>query len=58
VAKLDNCLADIRDWMAADFLQIIDDKIWLIFGNPKRLVPIHDFELSVGKYLSEPVTVC
>jgi len=44
VAKLDYCLSNIRNWMAANFLQLKDDKTELVLiGHPKRLAKIHDF---------------
>ena len=55
VAKLDHCLSDIRDWMAANFLKLNDDKTELVLiGHPKRLAKIHDFELSVGSNKVKP----
>ena len=55
VAKLNHCLSDIRDWMAANFLKLNDDKTELVLiGHPKRLAKIRDFELSVGHIKVKP----
>ncbi len=55
LTRLNNCLSDIRDWMAANFLKLNDDKTELVLiGHPKRLSKIHDFELSIGNIRVKP----
>ena len=55
VAKLNHCLSDIRDWMAANFLKLNDSIMELVLiGHPKRLAKIRDFELSVGHIKVKP----
>jgi len=42
-------LTDIRDWMAANFLKLNDDKTeHVLSSNPRRLAKNLYFELSVG----------
>jgi len=55
IAKLDHCLSDIHDWMAANILKLNDDKtVLVLFGHPKSLAKIHDFELSAGSMKVKP----
>jgi len=38
LTRLKNCLSDIRDWMAANFLKVNNDRTELVLiSNPKRL---------------------
>jgi len=54
-AKLDHCLADTRDWMATNFLELYDDKTELVLiSHPKRLAKIHGFELAIGSIKVKP----
>ena len=55
MARLNNCLVDIRDWMAANFLKLNDDKTeLLLIGNPKRVSKIHNFQLLIGDNIVKP----
>jgi len=55
IAELDHCLFDVRDWMAANFLKLNDDKTELaIIGHVKRLANIRNFDLSVGITKEKP----
>jgi hypothetical protein len=55
VSKLNSCLSDIRDWMAANFLKLNDDKTeLLLIGNPKRLVKVNNFQLFIGSIIVKP----
>jgi len=49
VAKLDHCLSDIRDWMAANFPKQKNNTIeHVLFGHLKRSAKTRNFELPVG----------
>jgi len=46
IAKHNQCHSDIRNWMAANFLKLNDDKTELVLReNPKRLTNTNDLEL-------------
>jgi len=50
-----NCLSDIRDCIARDFLELNGDKTELVLeGNPERLSNIHDFEHSIVNATGKP----
>lgn len=54
-SKLNECLSDIRDWMAANFLKLNDNKTELVLiGHAKRLAKIKDFRLSIGDAIVKP----
>ena len=49
VKELENCIAEIREWMAQNFLKLNDDKTeFLILGTPKSLQKFPNPVLHIG----------
>ena len=55
MARLKSCLADIRAWMASNFLKLNDEKTeLLLIGHPKRVSKVHNFQLFIGENTVKP----
>ena len=55
LTKLQNCISDVRAWMAANFLKLNDDKTeLLVLGTPQQLEKVSIESVTVGNCQIEP----
>ena len=49
ILKIQNCIVDIRKWMAANFLRLNDDKTeFMILGTPNMIQKVSSLQIVVG----------
>ena len=55
LTNLQNCISDVRAWMAANFLKLNDDKTeLLVLGTPQQLEKVSIESVTVGNCQIEP----